>query len=69
MNIDCPRLVLRIAVSLAVSALLGTGSMVLKTADAVSVLQSQRVDDTQRLSRIESKVDQLLEKSNESSHR
>jgi hypothetical protein len=69
MQLNIQTLFSRVVVSIAVTAAVSAGSTLIKTADAVAVLKSQRVDDAQRLERIERKLDHLVEKADEPSHR
>lgn len=69
MKIDIAPMLRGVAISVAAAAVLAASSTVIKTAGAVSVLQAERLDDGQRLARIESKIDHLLEKADEPSKR
>lgn len=69
MKLDIPKLARGIAVSVFSLAALAGGSTLISTSSAVSVLQdqhtaavAQRLEDVDRLKRIEDKVDQLLQR-------
>lgn len=62
MNIDIAKWARGIAVSIGSTAALAAGGTVIHTAARVDVVEAQRTDDIGRLTRIEDKVDKLLER-------
>ncbi len=58
----------KIALAVMSMALTGSTTFVFQTTQRVSTLEAHRADDVERLTRIENKVDRLLEKSNGQSH-
>ncbi len=65
MTLNLNSLFAKVATTVVATAALAGATTLIKTASAVSVLQAERVDDGQRLERIEKKIDQLLDRRHE----
>lgn len=52
----------KLAMTIAASAMIGGGTMVLNSQTRLSVLESMNVQESARLERIENKIDHLLER-------